>query len=92
MSITVRNSSGGNPVVTLFGMLDDGTYRAEKMHEDEVPYPTYWDDAIDQVMVYVEPDDEQLATLVSALNDGELDYKKLQDYGSAGGGESEFPI
>ena len=92
MSITVKNSSGGNPVVTLFGLRGDGTYAAARMHEDEVPYPLYWDDAVDQVMVYVEPDDEQLDTLLFALNDGKLEYKKLQDYGSAGGGKSEFPV
>lgn len=92
MTITVKNSSGSNPVVTLFGMLGDGAYTAKLMHEDEVPYAKYWDNAVDQVMVYVEPDDAQLDQIVQALNDGKLDYASLQQYGQAGGGTSELPV
>jgi len=92
MSLTVDNTQPGDPVVTLFGQLDDGSYVAKKMHEDEVPYARYWKNALDQVMVYIVPDDAQLNAIVQALNDGKLDYETLQDYGSAGGGTSTLPI
>ena len=92
MSLTVDNTHPGDPVVTLFGQLIDGSYVAKKMHEDDVPYTRYWDNALDQVMVYVVPDDAQLDAIVQALNAGKLDYNTLQDYGSAGGGTSTFPI
>jgi hypothetical protein len=92
MSLTVDNTHPDDPVVTLFGQLIDGSYVAKKMHEDAVPYTRYWKNALDQVMVYVVPDDAQLDAIVQALNAGKLDYSTLQDYGSAGGGTSTFPI
>jgi hypothetical protein len=92
MSLTVQNSSGSAPVVTLFGELDDGTFAAKMMKEDEVPYTKCWDNAIDQAMVYVAPDDAQLDAIVQALNEGKLHFSALQSYGSSEGGTSEFPI
>jgi hypothetical protein len=92
MTLTVKNTHSDDPVVTLFGQLDDGSYVAEKMREDEVPYAKYWGNALDQVMVYIVPDDAQLSAIVQALNEGTLDYNTLQDYGSAGGGTSTLAI
>lgn len=28
-----------------------------RMNEDEVPYSKYWENAVDQAMVYIVPDD-----------------------------------
>jgi len=92
MTLTVKNTNHEAPVVTLFGQLDDGTYVAKKMHEDEVPYAKYWKNALGQVMVYIVPDAAQLDAIVQALNEGRLDYNTLQDYGSAGGGNSILPV
>lgn len=92
MGMTVQNSSGSNPVVTLFGQLNDGNFAGKRMHEDEVPYVRYWDNAIDQSMVYIVPSDEQLNVILQALHDGNLAFSTLQEYGGAGGGNSELPI
>ncbi|HJV83904.1 MAG TPA: hypothetical protein VJ698_00395 [Noviherbaspirillum sp.] len=92
MSLTVQNSSGSNPVVTLFGQLGDGRFAGKRMHEDEVPYARYWDNAIDQAMVYIAPSDEQLDAILEALSEGKLAFSRLQDYGAAGGGTSDFPV
>ena len=90
--VRVRNSVAETPRVTLFGHLPGGRFVAEVMDEDQVPYVKYWDDAIDQVMVYIEPDDAQLEVLLKALHEGRLDYHHLQDYGGTRGGMSEIPI
>lgn len=90
--VRVRNSVAESPRVTLFGHLPGGRYVAEVMDEDQVPYVHYWDEALDQVMVYIDPDDQQLQLLLQALQQGRLDYHKLQDYGSTRGGMSEFSL
>lgn len=92
MTIAVNNSRPGEPVVTLFGKLDDGSYDARVMSETSVPYSPYWENGIAQVMVYIEPDDEQLHSMLAALNDGRLDFSTLQSYGSSNGGTSAIPI
>jgi hypothetical protein len=92
MSTTVANTRPDAPVVTLVGQLQDGGYVAEAMEETSVPYGPYWEDAIDQVMVYLDPNDAQLKEIVAALNDGRLDYSSLRDYGSSNGGISMLPI
>lgn len=91
-TVRVRNSVAETPRVTLFGHLPGGRFVAEVMDEDLVPYIKYWDDALDQVMVYIEPDEAQLQLLLQALNEGRLDYHRLQDYGGTRGGMSEFTI
>jgi hypothetical protein len=92
MSIVVPNTQPDAPRVTLFGQLDDGHYTAAVMDEDAVPYTRYWDNAIDQAMVYIEPDDDQLSKMVAALNEGRLDFSSLQDFGSSNGGTSIITI
>ena len=92
MSITVSNTHPERPVVTLFGQLDDGSYAAKVMNETEVPYARCWDNALDQVMVYIEPDDTQLQAMLAALSDGRLDYAALQTYGGSNGGTSTIPV
>ncbi len=92
MSTTVANTKPDSPVVTLVGKLRDGAYVAEAMEETSVPYGYYWDNAIDQVMVYIDPNDAQLKEVVAALNDGRLPFSSLQEYGSSNGGISTLPI
>jgi hypothetical protein len=91
MGITVNNTSAQTGRVTLFGELRDGRIVAKVMREDEVPYGAYWHDQVEQVMVYIEPTDEQLNAIVAALNARRLAFDKLQDYGGSGGGTSTFP-
>lgn len=88
VSIVVSNTRSDAPRVTLFGQLDDGGYTATVMDEDAVPYTRYWDRAIDQAVVYIEPDDEQLERMIAALNEGRLAFSRLQDFGSSNGGTS----
>lgn len=92
MSITVRNTTSRTPLVTLFGELRDGRFVARVMREDSVPYGHRWENEIDQVMVYIVPDDEQLASIIAALNDRRLAFSDLQNYGSSAGGTSVLPI
>lgn len=92
MASVVNNSRPDEPFVTLFGMLDDGSYDARVMSETSVPYSPYWENGIAQVMVYIEPDDEQLDRMFAALNDGRLDFSTLQNFGSSNGGTSTIPI
>lgn len=92
MSLKVKNTCGDPPIVTLFGQLRDGTFAAKTMPEDEVPYSQYWENGIDQVMVYIAPDEEQLKAIVRALNEGRLNYSTLQQFGTAEGGTSTLPI
>jgi hypothetical protein len=88
----VPNTRPDVPRVTLFGQLDDGSYAAAVMDEDAVPYTRYWGNAIDQAVVYIEPDDEQLKRMVGALNEGKLEFSRLQDFGSSNGGTSTITI
>ncbi len=92
MNLTVSNSRPEHPVVTLFGQLDNGSYVARVMEETQVPYRRCWDNALDQVMVYIEPDDKQLEAMLNALNNGTLDYSTLQNYGASTGGTSTIPV
>ncbi|MBL0422520.1 hypothetical protein JI739_19395 [Ramlibacter sp. AW1] len=62
------------------------------MPEDAVPYTKCWDDALEQVMVYIEPEAEQLKSILTALESGRLDFGALQDYGGTAGGYSEVPV
>lgn len=92
MSTTVPNTRPDTPRVTLFGQLDDGKYVAEVMAETSVPYTPYWKNALDQAMVYIDPSDEQLQSMVAALNEGRLEFSSLQNYGASNGGTSTIPI
>jgi hypothetical protein len=92
MSITVNNTSARTGRVTLFGELRDGRIVAKVMREDQVPYGAYWKDQVEQVMVYIEPNEEQLGTLLAALNERRLPFGELQNYGGSSGGTSDFPV
>jgi hypothetical protein len=92
MSITVPNTRRDNPMVTLFAQLSDGSYVAKRMTETDVPYTREWDNELDQVAVYIDPDESQLQAILAALNDGRLDYQRLQEYGAADSGSSTFDI
>lgn len=92
MAIAVHNSNPDHPIVTLFGRLDDGRFAAAVMPETNVPYSAYWKNAIEQKMVYIEPDDAELARMLDALNENLLDFDSLQEYGASNGGISEIPI
>lgn len=92
MALTVKNTCKEAPLVTLFGQLRNGTFAAKTMNEGEVPYALYWKDGIDQVTVYIAPDESQLREILRALNEGRLDYSTLQQFGTAEGGTSTFPV
>lgn len=92
MSITVKNTTPDHPLVTLFGELRDGSFVAKVMREDAVPYGHRWENEVDQVMVYIVPNDEQLAAILAALNDRRIELSQLQDYGSSAGGTSDMPV
>jgi hypothetical protein len=57
-----------------------------------VPYGHRWDNEIDQAMVYIVPNDEQLATILAALQERRLRFEDLQNYGSSSGGTSDLPV
>ncbi|QJE02302.1 hypothetical protein HH212_21640 [Massilia forsythiae] len=90
MSITVNNTTPDTVRITLFGELDDGSFAAKVMTETDVPYTPYWNNQIEQRIVYIEPDQEQLKTILAALNERRLTLDQLQEAGSAGGGTSEI--
>jgi hypothetical protein len=92
MKMTVANTNPDAPRVTLFGRLEGGGHVAEVMNETSVPYAAYWENSVEQVMVYIEPDAEQLTRMTDALNDGRLKFSALQNYGSSNGGVSEITI
>ncbi|HJV73749.1 MAG TPA: hypothetical protein VJ654_05965 [Noviherbaspirillum sp.] len=92
MPTTIQNTRPEAPSVTLFGRMNDGTFAAEVMEETGVPYSAYWNKAIEQVVVYIVPTAEQLHSMLSALNEGRLDFSDLQNYGSSNGGTSTLPI
>jgi len=92
MSITVKNTTPQSPLVTLFGELRDGRFVAKVMREDAVPYGHRWENEIDQAMVYIVPDDEQLAAIIRALDERRLAFSDLQNYGSSAGGTSVMPV
>jgi hypothetical protein len=43
-------------------------------------------------MIYIQPDPEQMKAILAALNDRRLTLDQLQNFGSAGGGESQIPV
>jgi hypothetical protein len=92
MSITVKNTTPDTARITLVGEMNDGTFKAKVMTETDVPYTPYWEQQVEQRMVYIEPDPGQLETIITALNERRLTIDQLQEFGSAGGGTSEIPV
>jgi len=92
MDITVRNTTPDTTRVLLVGELQDGTFKAKVMHETDVPYTPYWEHQVEQRTIYIQPDPEQLQSIVAALNDRRLTLDQLQSFGSIGGGESQIPV
>jgi hypothetical protein len=92
MEITVNNSTTAATLVTVFAELQDGRYVAKVLPETDVPYTPYFDNELDQVIVYIAPDEEQLAAILTALNEKRLPFGDLQNYGAAGGGTSTIPV
>lgn len=92
MSITVKNTTPDTTRVTLFGELQDGTFAAKVMGETDVPYSRYWDNEIEQRMIYIEPDPEQLKAILAALNERRLTIEQLTEFGGASGGTSDIPV
>ena len=92
MELTVNNSTTASTLVTVFAELQDGSYVAKVMPETNVPYTPYFENELDQVIVYIAPDEEQLATILTALNEKRLPFGDLQNYGAAGGGTSNIPV
>lgn len=92
MSITVKNTTPDTTRVTLFGEMQDGSFDAKVMGETDVPYTRYWDNEVEQRMIYIEPDPEQLKAILAALNERRLTIEQLTEFGSAAGGTSEIPV
>ncbi len=92
MGITVNNTRPDTAKVVLVGEMMDGSFDARVMGETDVPYTKYWDNELEQRIVYLHPDQEQLASIVAALNEGRLSLDDLQNCGSSEGGTSELPI
>ena len=92
MGTTVKNTTPDTARVILVGEMMDGSFDAKVMSETDVPYTKYWDNELEQRIVYLNPDADQLKAIVQALNDRRLSLDDLQDFGSSAGGESELPI
>ena len=92
MATTVKNSTPDSTKVILVGEMMDGSFDAKVMKETDVPYTKYWDNELEQRIIYLHPDAEQLTSIVLALNDRRLTLDALQEFGSSAGGESELPI
>jgi len=92
MDLTVNNSTTSHVLVTLFAELQDGSFKAKVMPETDVPCAAYWDNEVEQLVVYIAPNEEQLGAILKALNERRLPFKSLQDYGSAAGGTSTIPV
>lgn len=92
MGITVKNTTPEAARVTLVGEMMDGSFDARVMAETDVPYTKYWDNELEQRIVYLNPDPEQLKSIVAALNERRLSLDDLQNFGSSDGGESDLPI
>lgn len=92
MPTEISNTRPDTPRVTLFGRFENGKFDAQIMNESEVPYDRYWDKATDQLMVYLDPTEDQLGRILNALNEGRLKWSDLQEYGSANGGVSQLPV
>ncbi|MEX5745968.1 hypothetical protein [Massilia sp. X63] len=92
MGITVKNTTPDTAKVTLVGEMMDGSFDARVMAETDVPYTKYWDNELEQRIVYLQPDPDQLQSIVAALNERRLSLDDLQNFGSSDGGTSELPI
>lgn len=92
MGTTVKNTTPDTAKVILVGEMKDGSFDARLMSETDVPYTKYWDNELEQRIVYLHPDADQLKAIVAALNERRLSLDDLQDFGSSAGGESELPI
>lgn len=92
MGTTVKNTTPDTAKVILVGEMMDGSFDAKVMSETDVPYTKYWDNELEQRIVYLHPDADQLKAIVVALNERRLSLDDLQDFGSSAGGESELPI
>ncbi|MGI4720575.1 MAG: hypothetical protein ACRYGO_11670 [Janthinobacterium lividum] len=92
MGITVKNTTPDTAKITLVGEMMDGSFDAKVMAETDVPYTKYWDNELEQRIVYLHPDPEQLKSIVAALNERRLSIDDLQNFGSSAGGTSELPI
>ena len=92
MNITVQNTVPATTRITLVGEMHDCSFAAEVMTETAVPYTPYWDNLLEQRIVYIQPDDEQLEAIITALNERRLTLDELQNYGSAEGGTSSIPV
>jgi hypothetical protein len=92
MNMTVKNTTPDTTRVTLVGEMQDGTFKAKVMAETDVPYTPYWEHQVEQRMIYLQPDPDQLARIVPAPTGRRLTRDQLQDFGGAGGGESDLPV
>ncbi|MCC2955617.1 hypothetical protein LK542_08330 [Massilia sp. IC2-477] len=92
MGITVKNTTPDTARVVLVGEMMDGSFDAKVMAETDVPYTKYWDNELEQRIVYLHPDPDQLEAIVTALNERRLSIDELQNFGSSTGGTSELPI
>lgn len=92
MGMTVKNTTPESTKVTLVGEMMDGTFDARVMAETDVPYTKYWDNELEQRIVYLQPDPDQLKAIVAALNERRLSLDNLQNFGGSAGGTSDLPI
>ena len=92
MNITVKNTTPDTARITLVGELQDGSFDAKVMAETDVPYTPYWDKQVEQRIIYIQPDAEQLDSILNALNERRLSLDELQNYGSSAGGTSSIPV
>jgi len=92
MGITVNNTTADSTRVLLVGEMMDGSFDAKVMAETDVPYTKYWDNELEQRIVYLNPDPDQLKAIVAALNDRRLSLDALQELGGSDGGTSDLPL
>lgn len=92
MNITVKNTTPDTARIMLVGELQDGSFDAKVMTETDVPYTPHWDNQLEQRIIYIEPDAQQLKSILAALNERRLSLDELQNYGSAAGGTSSIPV
>ena len=92
MELTVNNSTTSAVLVTVFAELQDGSFVAKVMPETDVPYTPFFENEVDQVVVYIAPDEAQLKLILTALNERRLPFGDLQNYGASAGGTSTIPV
>ena len=92
MGITVNNTTADSTRVLLVGEMMDGSFDAKVMAETDVPYTEYWDNELEQRIVYLNPEPDQVKAIVAALNDRRLSLDALQDLGGSDGGTSDLPL